>query len=704
MTISGITTTTDNGVNRITNDQNITGTGTIDGETIVLDGSSSYLESSSSGSVTVTNSQVKLDSDTPTGNDATAVINYGGRAITTTTMKFVDSAILTAGLSSRHNIMVTWLEDVTIIESGNSHNLFCYTATNAHVENVLFRGIKVWEVYRAPSVAFNIKVSNVGFGYLNWEAGRLDFFGFATEDISSGHFWHGTGNSGNNYSYHWNPNTSVDFEKLYLTSSNNRVYVGYTATWEFRDLLSDAKLSDVYLIFKDNRTGTTATKGSFTTDTNGHLKGTYDSQNDTTGSDIVRPTLFVLQKQVVNVDTGHPGAYDYPVVTITGDQGDRQKNYDVDTVTAYIEIRSYKHLAVTGFEPGDTFSISEEVGTIAADKTVDSYSLKYLTPDTGVTVTKTVALAYTKLDTLDKLYDRCKAEWRDNNDYPLVVPNGYKLDLDDVDIKIDGGSGSAYSYSSSTITISCDDTLVTGSKFTTVKTTGDMTIQGDAVIDGLSFDGDVYLNNATDLTDVTVTGDLHINTGAASTLEFDNVTVSGSVYNDDTAHTLIINSVNGSSVTAGDAGTGNGQTDIRHPVTVKVIVKDLTTKSAIGDARVLLDAGSGGDLPFEASVTITRSSSTATVSHTAHGFVTGDSVVIKGADQGEYVGYKEITVVDANSYTYTVTGTPTTPATGTITATANILNDLTDASGEAETTFNYTNDQPITGRVRKYVL
>lgn len=68
-------------------------------------------------------------------------------------------------------------------------------------------------------------------------------------------------------------------------------------------------------------------------------------------------------------------------------------------------------------------------------------------------------------------------------------------------------------------------------------------------------------------------------------------------------------------------------------------------------------------------VTITRSGGTATVSHTGHGFTSGQLVLIAGADQGAYNGVQQITFVDANSYTYTVTGSPATPATGTITAT-----------------------------------
>lgn len=67
---------------------------------------------------------------------------------------------------------------------------------------------------------------------------------------------------------------------------------------------------------------------------------------------------------------------------------------------------------------------------------------------------------------------------------------------------------------------------------------------------------------------------------------------------------------------------------------------------------------------------ITRSGSTATVTTTAtNSLVTGDSVTHAGAGQAEYNVTATITVTVAGSaYTYTVSGTPATPATGTITA------------------------------------
>lgn len=138
------------------------------------------------------------------------------------------------------------------------------------------------------------------------------------------------------------------------------------------------------------------------------------------------------------------------------------------------------------------------------------------------------------------------------------------------------------------------------------------------------------------------------------------------------------------------------------PISVTVTVKDANTLAAVESARVLLEAAAGGDLPAGESCTITRSGSTASVAHTAHGMTTGMSVIIRGAAQDEYNGIYTIGNVSADAYDYTVSGSPATPATGTITATCAILNGATNASGILQvTTFNYTSDQPIGGRVRR---
>lgn len=137
-------------------------------------------------------------------------------------------------------------------------------------------------------------------------------------------------------------------------------------------------------------------------------------------------------------------------------------------------------------------------------------------------------------------------------------------------------------------------------------------------------------------------------------------------------------------------------------VTVAVNVKDAATGANIQNARVFTETSDGtGPFPFEATVTITRSGATATVAHTAHNMATNDKVVIRGANQQEYNGIHQITFIDANSYSFAVSGTPTTPATGTIKSSFVPVEGLTDSSGNISATRVYATDQPIKGTVRK---
>lgn len=65
--------------------------------------------------------------------------------------------------------------------------------------------------------------------------------------------------------------------------------------------------------------------------------------------------------------------------------------------------------------------------------------------------------------------------------------------------------------------------------------------------------------------------------------------------------------------------------------------------------------------------TLVSTGTTATATSTAHGLTSGDSVVISGAGQTEYNGTFEVTVTDADTFTYTMTSDPAIDtATGTI--------------------------------------
>lgn len=76
--------------------------------------------------------------------------------------------------------------------------------------------------------------------------------------------------------------------------------------------------------------------------------------------------------------------------------------------------------------------------------------------------------------------------------------------------------------------------------------------------------------------------------------------------------------------------------------------------------------------PYQAVATLTSVGTTGTLATTlAHGFITGADVQIKGANQAEYNGRVNITVVDDYTFTFNFAGSATPTATGTITVSNN---------------------------------
>jgi hypothetical protein len=150
-------------------------------------------------------------------------------------------------------------------------------------------------------------------------------------------------------------------------------------------------------------------------------------------------------------------------------------------------------------------------------------------------------------------------------------------------------------------------------------------------------------------------------------------------------------------IVSGDVTIVNNTVD----TTITILDGRTSPPPALQNVRVLVEASDAtGDLPFDDTVTITRVTTTATVAHTAHGMATGDKVAIRKVDQPEYRGVKTISNVSANAYDYTVSGSPATPATGTIKANGVVLEGLTDVSGQIKDTRAWTLAQPIKGVAR----
>lgn len=148
-------------------------------------------------------------------------------------------------------------------------------------------------------------------------------------------------------------------------------------------------------------------------------------------------------------------------------------------------------------------------------------------------------------------------------------------------------------------------------------------------------------------------------------------------------------------------GAGATTTLVVAPVTTQVTTVDATTGDIVSGARVLvLAADATGPLPYQKSTTITRSGSTATATCTAHGLTTGSKAMIKGSNQAEYNGLHIITNTGANTFTFKVGGTPTTPATGTILTTGVLIAGKTDGNGVISDTRSLASSQNVTGRAR----
>lgn len=150
--------------------------------------------------------------------------------------------------------------------------------------------------------------------------------------------------------------------------------------------------------------------------------------------------------------------------------------------------------------------------------------------------------------------------------------------------------------------------------------------------------------------------------------------------------------------------SGGGTVNVVNTVTATVTVKRADTQAAISGAQVVLAiADATGNLPYQESVTIATSGTTATVTHATHGLVTGNKVSIQGANEYQLNKVATITVTGGSTYTYTFSPTlGGSPGTGTITSTFVVIAGTTNGSGVIQNT-GYAFDvvETLTGRVAK---
>jgi len=135
------------------------------------------------------------------------------------------------------------------------------------------------------------------------------------------------------------------------------------------------------------------------------------------------------------------------------------------------------------------------------------------------------------------------------------------------------------------------------------------------------------------------------------------------------------------------------------PVTATINVKDSVTKADLSGVYVYLEAKDGtGPLPYQDAITVVRSSTTATVTHTAHNLLTGHKILVEGTGAAHYFGIKTVTWISANSYSYTTDATDVDPT--SVTGTGVLIAETTTGGGIANDTRSLSGDQPVVGWAR----
>ena len=186
---------------------------------------------------------------------------------------------------------------------------------------------------------------------------------------------------------------------------------------------------------------------------------------------------------------------------------------------------------------------------------------------------------------------------------------------------------------------------------------------------------------------------------------YDALLFSGNTYDthlDNGGTSINISKNNGANPTTYIATGGGTVSYVGASVTTRVIAQTAAgTKISGANAFLAASAEAVAGLPYDDTVTISNSGTTATVTHTSHGLATGDKIFITGASHPSNNGVFTVTVTGANTYTYTMSGAPGSSPTGTIKATFVYLYGTTDANGEINMSRVLPTDQSVVGWVRK---
>lgn len=115
---------------------------------------------------------------------------------------------------------------------------------------------------------------------------------------------------------------------------------------------------------------------------------------------------------------------------------------------------------------------------------------------------------------------------------------------------------------------------------------GSNVIVNGANLNGSTINGDMVLNSETNLTNIHITGDLRCNINSDAIITLTDCTIDGNIWND-SPNTLTVNSIT-SVANTGDAGTGNGETNLVATVTLTVNVTRKDDGSNISGASIIV--------------------------------------------------------------------------------------------------------------------
>ena len=310
---------------------------------------------------------------------------------------------------------------------------------------------------------------------------------------------------------------------------------------------------------------------------------------------------------------------------------------------------------------------------------------------------RTIVDSYVTIDNAGEIYDKAKTYLIDNyngESNTIVNKDGTQINCFDYEVVFDNTIDDPFIFNDNIISIK------TSSYSGGVKTSNNLILKNGVVIQDGRYDCNIITNSgSTTFTNIVFGGKLII----SEVGDYELINCYHELGVDDLIITLtsgIVNiNVNGGNVPT-YISSGATVNVIAGAVNVSVVVKDVLGQP-IENARVLLLANDGGDLPYNKMVSIVNYGNVATVTHNNHGLNSGDKIQIRGGDLVENIGIYRITVIDDNSYSYNMSSIPNGSPIGTILITYVVLSDVTDSDGNVSVSRVFNNDQPISGRVRK---